>query len=341
MGAKRSSPGNSVQTMMSPFTRKEFIVPPGQSQTRIDQFLASVMPEISRRKIRQILDIGGCYVNNKRMHIASRQVKSGDKIRVEFSLEGLKKVRQKNFELQDADVLYDQQGMIAINKPPGLPSQATRDQDVMHAETCLKKWLVSKGRRTEKLILLHRLDKETSGVLLFGTNAEVSTWITDQFRAKKVKKTYWAISKGIPKTRKFAIECYLSEIDKKSGKVSAVRSGGKSSRTDFSERQRNEMLNISWIECYPETGRSHQIRVHLEMSGIPILGDKKYGREVKIELAKNILELAATHHMLHARAIELVPSPGLEPVRITADPPEDFIRLLDLLEVKVTPNAPT
>lgn len=339
MGPKRSGSGNSLQAMSSSFTRKEFIVPAGQSLTRIDQFLASVMPEVSRRKIRQILDVGGCYVNNKRMHIASRQVKPGDRIRVEFSLEGLKKVRQKNFVLRDEDILYDSQSLIAINKPPGLPSQATRDQDVMHAETCLRQWLSGKGRGKEKLILLHRLDKETSGVLLFATSADVSAWVTDQFRAKKVKKTYWALCKGISKNRKFTVECYLSEIDKKTGNVSVVRSGGKPSRTDFSERQRNEKLNISWMDCYPETGRSHQIRVHLEISGIPLLGDKKYGRDIKIELAKNVLEIAASHHMLHARTIEFSPAAGVELVRVTAEPPPDFIKLIDLLESK-TPRPP-
>ena len=327
--------------MSSSFTRKEFIVPTSQSEIRIDQFLATVMPDISRRKIRQILDVGGCYVNNKRMHIASRQVRSGDKIRVEFSLEGLKKVRQKTFVLKDADVLYDSQSLIAINKPPGLPSQATRDQDVMHAETCLRAWLSGKGRSKEKLILLHRLDKDTSGVLLFATSPEVSTWVTDQFRAKKVKKTYWALCKGLAKSRKFSVECYLSEIDKKTGKVSVVRSGGKASRTDFSERLRHEQLKISWMECYPETGRSHQIRVHLEISAIPLLGDKKYGRDLKQDLSKEILEVAASHHMLHARTIEFTPAPGVPLVKITADPPPEFIKLIDLLDSNAKTSTPT
>lgn len=332
MGAKRSSLGHSVQTMSSTFTRKEFIVPAAQSQTRIDQFLASVMPEISRRKIRQILDVGGCYVNNKRMHIASRQVKAGDKVRVEFSLDSLKKLRQKEFILQDGDILYDEKNLIAINKPPGLPSQATRDQDVIHAETCLKKWLISKGRLQEKPILLHRLDKDTSGVLLFATNTIKATWITDQFRSKKIKKTYWALCKGVAKHQAFTVECFLSEIDKKTGKVSAVRSGGKASRTDFLRRQKNDESRVTWLECYPETGRSHQIRVHLEMSGIPLLGDKKYGRDLNIEISKEIMELSSAHHMLHARTLEFVPADGDAPVKVTAEPPPDFSSLLKYFE---------
>jgi RluA family pseudouridine synthase len=317
--------------MTKSLTIKEFIVSPGQSKARIDLFLSSVLPEVSRRKIRQILDVGGCYVNNKRMHIASRQVNAGDKVRVEFNLEALSKTRQKTFTLRDDDILYDEKNLIAINKPPGLPSQATRDQDVMHAEVCLRRWLKSSDRANGTVILLHRLDKETSGILLFATNNNVSTWVTDQFRAKKVKKTYWAICRGLPTESNFKIECYLSSIDKKTGKVSPVRSGGKQSRTEFVTRYRCDELNISLIECYPETGRSHQIRVHLNMAGFPILGDKKYGDGSDRGLRKDVLEIAAFHHMLHARAIEVPLDAEQMPVKITAEPPPEFLRLLALM----------
>lgn len=313
-------------------TRKDFVVNASQSEMRIDHFLALLMPEVSRRKIRQILDVGGCYVNNKRMHIASRKVKTGDKVRVEFNLDALKKTRQKSFDLSDSEIIYDAHCLIAINKPPGLPSQATRDQDVMHAETCLANWLKQKGRNHEKLILLHRLDKETSGILLFATDVTVATWITDQFRNKKVKKTYWALCRGRSKDQRFNVDCYLSEIDRKTGKVSMVRSGGKQSRTDFVEREYFKSQDISWLECFPETGRSHQIRVHLELSGLPLLGDKKYGNHMVQKLRADVAEHAGFHHMLHAREIRLVPQADQETIVITADAPPHFQKLLTILE---------
>ena len=312
-------------------TRKEFIVKPNESEMRIDLFLASMMPDLSRRKVRQILDVGGCYVNNKRMHIASRQVRSGDKVRVEFSLDGLKKSRQKSFELADSDILYDAHNVIAINKPPGLPSQATRDQDVMHAEVCVREWLKKTGRPNEKLILLHRLDKETSGVLLFATNANTATWITDQFRQRSLSKTYWAICRGLPKSKRFEMECYLSEIDKKTGMVRAVQSGGKPSRTTFEERLTEKSSGVCWVVCHPETGRSHQIRVHLEMIGIPIIGDKRYGQHIKTLISDGIAAHAASHHMLHARALEFTPAPNIESVVIEASPPPAFEAILKII----------
>jgi RluA family pseudouridine synthase len=313
--------------------RKQFIVSSKENAMRIDLFLAAMLPDLSRRKVRQILDIGGCYVNNKRMHIASRQVQSGDKVRVEFSLEGLKKSRQKTFELSPSDILYDEHSVVAINKPPGLPSQATRDQDVMHAEVCVRHWLKKSGRDREKLILLHRLDKETSGVLLFATNANTATWITDQFRQRRLNKTYWALCRGRPNIRRFEVECYLSEIDKKTGQVHEVKSGGKPSRTVFEERAFDPSTGVSWIVCYPETGRSHQIRVHLEMKGVPIIGDKRYGHRLKQDIRADVADLGATHHMLHARELEFSPAPGIDSVKIVAEPPQDFKAILGLMHV--------
>ena len=296
---------------------------------RIDLFLAAMMPDLSRRKVRAILDVGGCYVNNKRMHIASRQVRSGDRVRVEFHLVALSKARQKVFELSDTDILYDDHNVIAINKPPGLPSQATRDQDVMHAEVCVRNWLKKQGRSVAKLILLHRLDKETSGVLLFATNANTATWITDQFRERLLSKTYWALSYGIPSQKKFTQECFLSEIDKKTGMVRPVHSGGKSSRTTFEVLDSSPQNQLSLIVCFPETGRSHQIRVHLEMCGFPIVGDKRYGHSKRKPLPSDLAELAATHHMLHAHTLQFSPAPKEQDVTVTASLPPMFQKFLE------------
>lgn len=305
--------------------RHQFIVKEDQSGMRIDQYLAAMLPALSRRKVRSILDVGGCYVNNKRMHIASRQIRGGDKVRVEFNLQALSKTKQKVFELTDSDILYDANHVIAINKPPGLPSQATRDQDIMHAEVCLKAWLKSKNRAPDKLILLHRLDKETSGVLLFATLANTATWVTEQFRQRELSKTYWAICYGHPQKDRFIEECYLSEIDKKTGLVSVVRSGGKSSKTSFKVLKRSKHLPVSFVECYPETGRSHQIRVHLEHQGHGILGDKRYGTKQKVALNQPAIEdEIAKHHLLHARTLKFTPAPGAAEVEITAEPPASF-----------------
>ncbi|MCX6119729.1 MAG: RluA family pseudouridine synthase [Proteobacteria bacterium] len=310
---------------------KTYIVEEVDSGSRIDQYLASKIPNLSRRKIRTILDIGGCYVNNKRVHIASRKVNGGDKVRVEYSEAALSTVKQKKFLLQTSDIVFNELNLIAINKPPGLPSQATRDQDVMHAEISLRNWIKESNLKIESLILVHRLDKETSGVLLFATTSNVATWVTDQFKQRTTKKEYLALCYGIPKEKTFEVDCHLSDIDNKSGKVSIVRSGGKQSKTSFQLIALHKEKNISLIHCFPETGRSHQIRVHLESLGLPILGDKKYGARNLHLLEPAIADIASRHHMLHARSLQVSPNPIDKPVLIRAIPPESFLNICQQL----------
>ena len=296
-----------------------------QDGMRIDQFLAESELGISKRKIRAVIDAGGVYRNRARVRVASRAVTSGDRIEVEFNPENLGKLKARaaDLALRDEDILFDDEHVIAINKPAGLPSQATRDQDIVHAEPLLVRWLKEKGRSATGLVLVHRLDKETSGVLLFARSSKIATWLTDQFRGRDVEKTYLAIIHGVPRVPTFRQECYLSAIDKRTGIVSPVRSGGKLAITEFRMLFAGGTPSLSLVECRPETGRSHQIRVHLDMLGHCIVGDKRY-ENGRASLPSSIAEPASARHMLHARKIIFSPAPGSKPVAIAAPLPEGF-----------------
>jgi RluA family pseudouridine synthase len=293
------------------------------SGKRLDIYLLEQIGDLSRRKIRSIIDVGGVYVNKKRVRVASRSVTVGDMVRVEYNEVALKKVKMESFEFKDTDLLYNSYNTFAVNKPPGLPSQATKDQSVMHVVPLLQKYLKSKQIRHKPLILVHRLDKETSGLILVAEGAAQATWLTDQFRERKIKKTYLAICHGIPSWTTMSEKSPLSEIDKKSGQVRAVRSGGRSALTHFRVIACNETAKVSLIECAPETGRSHQIRVHLEINGHPIVGDKRYGSETqKSELPAPLLVLTGFHHFLHAAKLEFQPEAGTRNVQLLAPLPE-------------------
>jgi RluA family pseudouridine synthase len=305
--------------------RFKFKIAASEDGMRLDQYLAQAGLEISKRKIRQVIDVGGVYQNRKRVRVASRTVRSGDVVEVEFDLERISKLRANNFEIADRDILFEDEGLIVINKPPGLPTQATRDQSVLHVETCLRSWLKKQAGKSmpSRLILVHRLDKETSGALIVAKNETVATWLTEQFRERDVGKTYEAICYGVPAEKKFLQRCYLSPIDKRTGQVSPVNSGGKSSETGFELIQFSEKLRLSLIRCSPKTGRSHQIRVHLDMLGYSIVGDKRYYKGRK-PLADELATLAAEHHFLHAAEIAFSPAPGKETIVVTASRPANF-----------------
>lgn len=317
--------------------------------SRLDQYLVQAGLPLSRRKIRQIIDVGGAYINGKRVRMASRVVHDGDTVKVEYSEAGLRSARAKDISLVAEDILFDQDNVVAINKPPGLPSQATLDQSVMHVVPCLEKFERDSRGKSRRFILAHRLDKETSGALLLATDGKTATWLTDGFRQHNIKKLYLALCYGKAPTASFSEHAPLAPIDKKTGDVRVVRAGGKSAHTDFRVLAYHAESNLSLIAAYPHTGRSHQIRVHLQHRGLPIVGDKRYshpGGNDKIKpLSADLSTLASEHHLLHARAISFKTGAGQQLTTVSAPLPINFERILDRLGLtaasKIASTDPT
>lgn len=319
----------------------DFVVDVKGDGKRLDVVLTESALQLSRRRCRAIIDAGGAYVNKKRVRMASRPVNVGDRIHVEYSEQGLKAAKAAKLGLLgfvEADILRDQDGIIAVNKPPGMPSQATRDQSVLHVVPCLETLFKKAGvTGAGPLVLVHRLDKETSGVLLVARGNAKATALSEQFRERSVKKVYWAICHGIPAQPEFVERSPLSEIDKKTGNVRPVRSGGRSAVTHFKLLATNQELGLCLIECRPETGRSHQIRVHLDMNGLPIVGDKRYGGDKpRRPLPPELAELTQAHHFLHAANLSFSPGVGQPLVKVAAAVPERFARFVALAGIDVT-----
>lgn len=306
---------------------------------RLDLFLAECDFGLSRRKIRQVIDAGGVYINRKRARIASRALGVGDRVDVEFDLERLAKIRANNFTFTPADILLETDDFVVVNKPPGLPSQATRDQAVVHVETVLKNYYKNAGIKIPKLVLVHRLDKETSGALVVAKSDRVATFLSDQFRERAVGKEYHAICYGVFPSTPVLQRCFLSAIDKHSGDVRPVHSGGKLAVTKLERMGLSATAALSLIRCLPETGRTHQIRVHLNMLGHGIVGDKRY-TEGRFLLPESLAALAVEHHFLHARKLGFRPldlktlPKGQEVLTLEAPYPRNFRDALALLRLE-------
>jgi len=232
------------------------------------------------------------------------------------------------FRFTEADILFDEHGVVAVNKPPGLPSQATRDPSMPHVASCLEEYFRSRGREVAPLVLVHRLDKETSGVILLARDNERATWLARQFREREVRKSYHALCHGLPTADDFEVRSYLSEIDRKTGRVRTVRSGGQLAVTHFHVLRRAPGPGLSLVACEPHTGRSHQIRVHLAGQGFPIVGDKFYGAPSARPLPADLASLATAHHLLHAGEITFTPAPGQPVVTVKAGYPPKFAELV-------------
>ncbi len=222
-------------------------------------------------------------------------------------------------------ILHRDARLIAFDKPPGL---------LMHPVGRSFSWgLINLARMRfpgEELHLAHRLDRETSGVTVLARDAEANRWLKAAFMGRGVRKTYWAIARGhIPWTERL-VDAPIGDDARSPIRLKrGVRPDGQPARTHLRVLWRGRGLSL--VECLPETGRTHQIRVHLDHVGHPILGDKVYGQPPEVFLSlyegrpmpdREAL-LGHPRHCLHARALT-VPHPDGGELTVRAPMPEDF-----------------
>ena len=292
------------------------------SNVRLNEFLRKVIPEtlgceISNSKIRRLIISGCVSVDGRVVRIPAFDLRSGSKVSAFIDKEKLffeKPADDIKFEVTPEAVLYEDDYLIFINKPCHFPTEKTivDSRDNLHDAVVRYLWSKNPGLRNPPYVgIMHRLDKETSGIILFTKKREVNKAIFDMFDSAKlelessqsavsqrpVTKTYIAAVEDSPKIKdSFTVKNYLGRISSKSaqGKWGSVpeSKGGVPAVTDFKIRQRRAGICI--LECHPVTGRTHQIRVHLAQSGFAIIGDTLYGGRANSRL------------MLHAESLELI-----------------------------------
>lgn len=196
------------------------------------------------------------------------------------------------------ETIYEDENVIVLNKPAGLLSMAK-------GEYCPEKTLEDYG------LLVHRLDRDTSGVVILAKNPEVQTFLRKQFQDRKAHKTYYAVVEGRPKLDEANIDLPIAR-DLKRSTTFRVDANGRPSETYYKVKDANEQYSL--IELKPKTGRTHQLRVHLKYLGTPILGDPVYGT-------------AGTRLFLHAYSLELT-MPGGVRKTFVAELPEEFKNVL-------------
>jgi RluA family pseudouridine synthase len=312
--------------------RLKLLVKGSMVSKRLDLAILDGNTGLSRRRIRSIIDIGGAYVNKKRVRVASRKVNHGDIIELEYNPR-VSPNKAPKLEIKESDILFENERMLAFNKPPGLPSQATRSQAVFHVTKLLEDFIAKRDGEKPNLHLVHRLDKETSGVLLVAKDKEALNLLSDQFRARTIKKCYHALVYGLSKKDEFEVKCRLSSIHPETGVVKISNKSGKDSWTQFRVLDRFEKFKLTRMECQPITGRSHQIRVHLCSENLPIIGDKVYGNAQAVAMSDELKSLTTKHHFLHCRSMTFV-LPGTDrSLQVKASYPEAFKDFYDKLTV--------
>ena len=325
-----------------------FIAQVEHQNRRLDQVLAEKLPDllrqpVSKSKIRKLIMAGAVYLNGKRVRIASKEIFYRAKIELYVDLDRLQAdatTQDQVFEMSDDRVLFEDEFLIVVNKPPGLPTQATLDQARDHLYAAVKRYL---GRREKNpyLGLHHRLDRDTSGVVLLTKSTAANAGVAALFANRLAKKSYqalaWAEPKGSPQDwpKSWEVQNYLARAASsgKKAKMVSVRSGGDIARTEF--RLLGQFGPGVWVEAQPQTGRMHQIRVHLAEGGLPILGDCTYGGRSEIlspGLGPSQVPSRVPRMMLHAARLTFQHPIHQNEISVESPLPEDFRGCLELLQ---------
>jgi 23S rRNA pseudouridine1911/1915/1917 synthase len=298
-------------------------VPLGDQGLRLDKFIQKHIPRLSRTRVQQIID-HGMHDDKGRAAKASRLVQVGER----FSWQ--REIENEIAREITLPILHEDARILALNKPGDL---------VVHPNASTWRNTVTAWLREHRpdAKIAHRLDRETSGVLLCG-KGDASPWLKELFRVGRAKKTYLAIVRGVPTFDSLRVTLPLMLDDESSLKVKmrVDEKRGLPSATQMEVVER--FSDMALVRCLPETGRQHQIRVHLWAIGHMILGDKLYG--VSDDIFKEGADHGATErvlaatgaprHMLHAARL-VIPSP--EGGELTFDAPmhEDMAALVSTL----------
>ncbi len=295
-------------------TRHRLLAPPEWRGKRLDLCLTEALPGASRKLIKRALDRGAVFVNEQVERRAGTLLQGGETLSLTLELPPEPRAAV------DVPVLYRDTDLLAVNKPPGLPVHANvADAVNVHDRVCAL--LGAEGASDP--ILIHRLDADTTGVLLFALNREANRSLARQFSERQVEKTYLALVRGCP-PRAFDVRDYLRPGVR--GRTVQVRSGGQPAWTSFRTLAcRND---AALVAARPHTGRTHQIRTHLASQGFPLFGDTLYGGQDKLITPQG--PTLCPRHMLHAASLALTHPATGQPLVLTAPLPEDFIHLLTL-----------
>jgi 23S rRNA pseudouridine955/2504/2580 synthase len=293
-----------------------------EGDQRLDRWFKKRFPELNHGRLEKLLRTGQIRVDGKRAK-ASDRVAAGQVLRVPpiapaqdadrpRSAPKPKPVSDRDAKILHDAVLYKDADVLVIDKPAGLAVQGGTGLD-KNLDAMLD---TLKFEAAERPRLVHRLDKDTSGVLVLARNAKAARELAESFRHKSARKVYWAVVVGIPKPDRGTIDAPLSKqaggygervgIDEEEGRHAVTRYA-------MIERAGNR---AAWVALMPETGRTHQLRAHCVILGTPILGDGKYGG-IEAHLARE--NLPRNLH-LHARSIK-IPHPRKGWIEATAPLP--------------------
>ena len=310
---------------------EHFTVEQSLTSERLDIFLRTKFPAVSRGAMQRLIEQGHIRVNGKTVK-PTHSPHAGEKIEIHFPEPKPAEAQPEEIPL---DILFEDKSLLVVNKPAGLvvhPAAGHEEHTLVNALLHHCKGSLSGIGGVARPGIVHRLDKETSGCLVVAKNDETHIALSEQFANRVVKKVYHAIVCG--------------EVPRDAGEIHAAiarhpthrkrmavhdDSDGRAAHTSY--RVLEKLNHATLVEAQIHTGRTHQIRVHFQHLGHPVVGDDTYG-STKNKRLKELANYAAPRVLLHAKELSFIDPRTLKTLKFSAPLPDDFKQALKLLRVK-------
>ena len=322
-----------------PNKKYNFTVSEEQNAKRVDHFIVKELPSFSRTKINKLIKEGALLVNGNPIDESSKKVNFGDEVELSVPEAVAIDIKTQNIPLE---IVYEDDDLLVINKPIGMvvhPGAGNPDGTLVNALLHHCKGNLSGINGELRPGIVHRIDKDTSGLLVVAKNDIAHNELAKQFEEHTTQRTYLAFVWGMMKPIHGRIETLIGRSRYNRQKMSADVGAGKVAITNYTTLEiykGTHLPDISLVECKLETGRTHQIRVHLAHKKNPILGDQMYGskirkiRDIDPELQK-IIE-GINFQALHAQSLGFIHPKTEEELFFTTKLPKDLLNLQKMLK---------
>lgn len=281
---------------------------------RADLFITKKFPQFSRSQIQKLINSENITINSNPIK-ASTEIINKDNIEITIPINKKNKLQKSKISLE---IIHEQSNLVIINKPKGIvvhPSKGHSNNTVVNALMGMEIEFESNMGET-KPWLIHRLDKDTSGLLIVAKNKKEYEYLIELQKERKIKKYYLAVVSGIPDKKYATIDAPISR-NKSHRKKMSINTSGRKSLTTYKVLKSNSKMSLIELELH--TGRTHQIRVHMQAIGHPIIGDKLYGKKSTL----------IDRQLLHAYKLEFKDSKNKK-ISIENKPDKDMSEFIEI-----------
>ena len=289
---------------------------------RLDKFLVICLPELSRTRIQSLIKENQVTIDGAAPRKAGQMLETGAIVQLQIPASQPSQIIPEAIPL---DIVFENDDLIVVNKPAGMvvhPAAGHSTGTLVHAALAHAPEMEGIGGE-QRPGVVHRLDKNTSGLILLAKNDLTHRWLQDQFRSRKIQKTYLALVDGHPPTPVGRVEAPIGRDSRARNKMAVVTPAkGRQAVSEY--RTIESFANHSLLEVHPITGRTHQIRLHLAFLGCPVAGDTVYGhRQSSIPIKR---------HFLHAARLQVQLRGEAAPHNFEAPLPADLKHIIDILK---------